>query len=40
MRLKTVTAELKGLKYAVYTVSLKNEVKELLSLPCEVVISE
>lgn len=35
-----VNVTLKGLKYAVYTVSLKNEVKELFDIPCEVVISE
>lgn len=40
IRLTGVKTELKGLKYAVYTVSLKNDVSELLGVPCEVVIEE
>ena len=38
--LESVKIELNGLKYAVYTVSLKNEVRELLGIPCEVVIAD
>lgn len=40
VRLTGVKIRLDGLKYAVYTVSLKNEVSELLGVPCEVVIAE
>lgn len=40
VRLTGVKIRLDGLKYAVYTVNLKNEVSELLGVPCEVVIAE
>ena len=40
VRLTGVNVQLDGLKYAVYTVSLKNEVSELIGVPCEVVIAE
>ena len=38
--LKTVSIELSGIKYAVFTVPLKNSVSELLGIPCEVMINE
>ncbi len=38
--LKKADIELYGIKYAVFTVPLKNSVSELLNIPCEVVIKE
>lgn len=32
--------QLNGIRYAVYTVPLKNSVSELLGIPCEVIINE
>ena len=32
--------ELNGIKYAVFTVPLKNSVSELLGIPCEAVVNE